>query len=142
VLLKSTRKAELTFLSFSSLFPSSVNVERVPSWSRTRSERLDPTQNIQVNVEEGIRFASYCPKLFFELRELFGVPTRAFVAAMSGDLAEMQKNFSEGKSGSFFFFSPDRRFMVKVWAALRGSACSICWATDALIAADTHPRRV
>jgi len=63
--------------------------------------------------EERSVFTSYAPRLFRRLRQCFGVSEEQFAASLGGDPAAMQKNFSEGASGSFFYFTEARDYMVK-----------------------------
>jgi 1-phosphatidylinositol-4-phosphate 5-kinase len=62
------------------------------------------------------RFCEYAPLVFGAVRELCGVDDAHFKAAF--DPQQFFANpanlkFSDGRSGSFFGFSPDRRFIIK-----------------------------
>lgn len=61
----------------------------------------------------GYWFFSYAPAVFQRLRYIFGITDEAHMASMAGDVIKMKKNFSEGASGSFFYFTPDKHYMVK-----------------------------
>ena len=62
-------------------------------------------------------FRVYAPSAWQWLREsVYGVGSDEFIASMTqgGDLDdEIKHHFSEAKGGGFFFFSVDRRYMVK-----------------------------
>ncbi|KAI9228576.1 MAG: hypothetical protein DHS80DRAFT_15384 [Piptocephalis tieghemiana] len=58
------------------------------------------------------KFKDYAPWVFRELRLLFGVPPADYLISLTSRyiLSEMG---SPGKSGSFFYFSQDYRFIIK-----------------------------
>ena len=73
-----------------------------------------------------MHFRDLAPEAFFTLRsEVFGLSDDAYIEGLSGDpsglrgvstravVDQMVLSFSEGKGGGFFFWSIDRRFMVK-----------------------------
>lgn len=66
-----------------------------------------------LSLAKGQSFRSYAPRLFPKIREICGLSEQEYIRGMDGDVADMKKNFSEGASGSFFFFSKKREFMVK-----------------------------
>eukprot|EP00516_Mucochytrium_quahogii_P007761 CAMPEP_0203757878 /NCGR_PEP_ID=MMETSP0098-20131031/10738_1 /ASSEMBLY_ACC=CAM_ASM_000208 /TAXON_ID=96639 /ORGANISM=" , Strain NY0313808BC1" /LENGTH=813 /DNA_ID=CAMNT_0050650123 /DNA_START=36 /DNA_END=2477 /DNA_ORIENTATION=- len=69
------------------------------------------------------RFVDYAPVVFCKLREHFGIRNESYVHSigpgnmlsnlMLGSLSSLAELGSEGKSGSFFYFTSDGRFMVK-----------------------------
>jgi len=73
--------------------------------------------------EEKYAFADYAPLAFAEIRSAFGYEKEDYMASLGpeglmgsllmGNLASLSEIMSEGKSGSFFYFSDDMRFMVK-----------------------------
>ena len=58
-------------------------------------------------------FVAYQRSTFRLLRCRLGVTEEQYAASFDGDVAKMSQNFSEGKSGSFFYFSVDKRYIVK-----------------------------
>jgi hypothetical protein len=67
-------------------------------------------------ANQSASFFSYSSHVFQRLRELDGITNEAFLGSFDVDSVlaafETQK-FSEGRSGSFFIFSPDQRFIMK-----------------------------
>ena len=72
---------------------------RVQKWWRRRTE-LYP-------------FVAYEWQRFAALRNVFGVSDKSFRRSLSGAVDLMNLNFSEGASGSFFFLTADKRYLVK-----------------------------
>jgi len=68
---------------------------------------------------EGYEFIDYAPYVFSRLRAQAGITPQDYMEAMRpsnflGTLMQDQlQKFSEGRSDSFFIFSPDRRFILK-----------------------------
>lgn len=58
-------------------------------------------------------FQVYRPRAFSSLRRIFGQGSAEYKASFDGDVEKMRALFSEGRSDSFFYFTPDRRFLVK-----------------------------
>ena len=58
------------------------------------------------------RFREYAPLVFRQIRERFGVMTEDYLLSLTSEyvLVEM---FTNSKSGSFFFYSADYRFILK-----------------------------
>ncbi|CAK7916141.1 phosphatidylinositol 4-phosphate 5-kinase Mss4p [[Candida] anglica] len=58
------------------------------------------------------KFKDYCPEVFRELRSLFGLDPADYLVSITGKyiLSELG---SPGKSGSFFYYSRDYRFIIK-----------------------------
>lgn len=58
------------------------------------------------------KFKDYCPEVFRELRILFGIDPADYLMSITGKyiLSELG---SPGKSGSFFYYSRDFRFIIK-----------------------------
>jgi len=69
------------------------------------------------------RFVDYAPVVYCKLREHFGIKNEDYVHSigpgnmlsnlMLGSLSSLAELGSEGKSGSFFYFTSDGQFMVK-----------------------------
>jgi hypothetical protein len=85
---------------------------RKEAYDEIRTEALDDTrQKI---------FKEYAPRVFgFVRRELFGVSNAQYIASLEGNVlgedpyAEQVRGFSEAKGGGFFFFSADRKYLIK-----------------------------
>lgn len=58
------------------------------------------------------KFKDYCPEVFRELRQIFGIDPADYLVSITGKyiLSELG---SPGKSGSFFYYSRDFRFIIK-----------------------------
>lgn len=58
------------------------------------------------------RFKDYCPLVFREIRERFSVTCQDYLLSLTSEyvLVEM---FTNSKSGSFFFYSADYRYILK-----------------------------
>lgn len=73
--------------------------------------------------DEGTLFVTFAPIVFGKIRELFSVTDDAYALSIGpeqlighltiGKLTSFSHKSSDGKSGSFFFFSHDSKFMVK-----------------------------
>ena len=62
------------------------------------------------------KFTSYAPHVFHRIRVMNGISTEAFLRSFDEEtiLRDFHKQkFSEGRSGSFFIFTPDKRFILK-----------------------------
>ncbi|CAI5758350.1 unnamed protein product [Candida verbasci] len=58
------------------------------------------------------KFKDYCPEVFRELRVIFGIDPADYLISITGKYILSQLN-SPGKSGSFFYYSRDYRFIIK-----------------------------
>ena len=62
------------------------------------------------------KFIAYAPSIFRRIREMDGISTETFLQAFDEEiiLKSFHKHkFSEGRSGSFFIFTPDKKFILK-----------------------------
>ena len=65
------------------------------------------------------KFYDFCPVVFHALRQEAGFTPEEYLASIHGHqddrdkLTTMVEKFSEGRSSSFFYFTHDKRFMVK-----------------------------
>eukprot|EP00466_Bigelowiella_natans_P019452 jgi/Bigna1/128099/aug1.5_g2807 len=66
---------------------------------------------------ERLGFHAYKPRIFRRLRETFNISdleySYKYKRSFDGDVEQMRRNFSEGKSDSFLYFTADRKFVVK-----------------------------
>jgi 1-phosphatidylinositol-4-phosphate 5-kinase len=60
-------------------------------------------------------FNDFHPTIFAKLRELRGITKEFYLHSLSlrAFIGNLSDHFSEGKSGSFFCFSPDGNFIIK-----------------------------
>jgi hypothetical protein len=58
-------------------------------------------------------FVDYAPQVFRVLRALGGVSDGDYIASIQGKALSMMEKFTEGRSGSFFYFSEDQQLIVK-----------------------------
>ncbi|CAM9518055.1 unnamed protein product, partial [Hapterophycus canaliculatus] len=58
------------------------------------------------------KFKDYAPKVFKKIREHFGVDKMRYMLSVAGNYNFLEF-ISNAKSGEFFFFSHDERFMIK-----------------------------
>lgn len=63
-------------------------------------------------VKEAFKFKDYSPKAFRQLRERFGISDKSYRASLCGSY-NFIKFISNSKSGQFFFYSYDGRYMIK-----------------------------
>ena len=64
-------------------------------------------------------FINYTPLLFKNLRDLRGIDEGEFMKSFplqDNETTAMMEKFTEGKSGSFFFYSYDKKYIVKTIA--------------------------
>eukprot|EP00939_MAST-03C_sp_MAST-3C-sp1_P003213 g3213.t1 len=74
-------------------------------------------------LEGHCRFVDYAPYVFRQLREMWGIsgddyvnsigPAKMLTNLVLGSLTSLSQLGTEGKSGSFFYFTSDAKFMVK-----------------------------
>lgn len=69
-------------------------------------------------ASEGYEFIDYAPYVFSRMRAQSGISAQDYMEAMHptsfiGSLSDQLQKFSEGRSNSFFIFSPDKRFIIK-----------------------------
>eukprot|EP01119_Soliformovum_irregulare_P017061 TRINITY_DN501_c4_g1_i1.p2 TRINITY_DN501_c4_g1~~TRINITY_DN501_c4_g1_i1.p2 ORF type:complete len:348 (-),score=136.89 TRINITY_DN501_c4_g1_i1:21-1064(-) len=69
-------------------------------------------------------FKSYAPKLFQEIRQKLGISHDSYRSAFEPErfIRKLKSTFSEGKSGSFFCFSPCKNFILKTIANSEAAA--------------------
>ncbi|KTB19051.1 putative phosphatidylinositol 4-phosphate 5-kinase MSS4 [Nakaseomyces glabratus] len=58
------------------------------------------------------KFKDYCPEVFRELRALFGLDSADYLVSLTSKYILSELN-SPGKSGSFFYFSRDYKYIIK-----------------------------
>merc|ERR1719320_479588 len=64
------------------------------------------------HVMKDFKFKDYCPQIFKELRGMFNLDPGEYMTDICGDF-HMLEFMSNSKSGSFFFFTHNQRYMVK-----------------------------
>ncbi|CAI5741969.1 unnamed protein product [Hyaloperonospora brassicae] len=63
-------------------------------------------------LEHGCKFKDYSPDVFCQVRRRFGIDLADYMLTLSGDFGFIEF-MSNSKSGQFFFYSHDGRFMIK-----------------------------
>merc|ERR1711924_80162 len=86
--------------------------------ARTSSDTLP-------GVKLSCAFQEYAARQFAELRAAIGVDVDTYVQSFDfrGQGAEMKERFSEGKSGSFFYFTANKKFIVKTISKGEADSC-------------------
>jgi 1-phosphatidylinositol-4-phosphate 5-kinase len=75
--------------------------------------RFDSSGNeLTPSSKYDFKFKDYCPTVFRELRGLFGLDPADYLVSLTSKYILSELN-SPGKSGSFFYFSRDYRFIIK-----------------------------
>lgn len=99
---------------------SEISIEIAPhEFMDKHKHKLLPVKEKKVTF----RFTDYAPLIFQRLRAQFGVSTtdyfhslgveKTIQCLMSNEFASLSGQCSSGKSGSFFFYSEDGKFMLK-----------------------------
>ena len=84
-----------------------------------RQKDRNETRVIQIPanfVYHKFEFINYSPLMFKNLRDIRGIDEGEFMKSFplqDNETAAMVEKFTEGKSGSFFFFSHDKKYIVK-----------------------------
>eukprot|EP00656_Telonema_subtile_P013210 TRINITY_DN1669_c0_g2_i1.p1 TRINITY_DN1669_c0_g2~~TRINITY_DN1669_c0_g2_i1.p1 ORF type:complete len:876 (+),score=250.00 TRINITY_DN1669_c0_g2_i1:69-2696(+) len=83
----------------------------------------DTEQHEATHEEKEYEFCDYGSLAFAQIRDSFGISPKEYMRSLGpealmsnlllGNLCTLSEIMSEGKSGSFFYFSHDMRFMVK-----------------------------
>lgn len=104
-LFRSNKELFNTTTTYSNIFPKS------------EFDKINNNKQQQLNFESNDWvFTDFSAVLFEELRQLNGISAAAYQHCLHPDrfLASLDtQKFSEGKSGSFFCFSPDKNFIMK-----------------------------
>lgn len=61
------------------------------------------------------KFKDYSPEIFNQLREWFGIDAKEYLLSLCGNF-NLLEFISNSKSGEFFFYSHDRKFLIKTMA--------------------------
>ena len=99
-------------------YPQSIRIKK-SSTNRGTVNRF----NIGIAGSDRVSFTDYAPHVFRYLRtKIYGVSDRSYLEAIlppkvGGEITRVSEDiiakFSEGRSGAFFFFTPDNRFLIK-----------------------------
>jgi 1-phosphatidylinositol-4-phosphate 5-kinase len=89
--------------------------------SATSQEQLDESAyqskyEFKVSLKEYATtppFVDYAPEAFRVLRHKLGIKDVDYIRSIKGNKNVMVEKFTEGRSGSFFYFSEDGKFLVK-----------------------------
>ena len=89
------------------------------SMSMVRQKNKNEKRVIQIPanfVYHKFEFINYSPLVFKNLRDMRGIDEGEFMKSFplqDNETTAMMEKFTEGKSGSFFFFSHDRKYIMK-----------------------------
>mmetsp|Transcript_4007 Transcript_4007/g.11944 ORF Transcript_4007/g.11944 Transcript_4007/m.11944 type:complete len:253 (-) Transcript_4007:117-875(-) len=72
--------------------------------------RFGTSQDVRGSRQTPVHVSTFAPRIFHELRRFGGVSTREYTHSLGGEATE---RFTEGKSGAFFYFTHDRRYIIK-----------------------------
>eukprot|EP01117_Protostelium_nocturnum_P017721 TRINITY_DN7267_c0_g1_i1.p1 TRINITY_DN7267_c0_g1~~TRINITY_DN7267_c0_g1_i1.p1 ORF type:complete len:714 (+),score=239.10 TRINITY_DN7267_c0_g1_i1:119-2260(+) len=81
----------------------------------TKSD-FDDMKTLKQSQGESSTFTDYAPLVFMKLRTNAGIDNHSYLEALEpGNFIRNLKNqkFSDGRSGSFFVFSPNKKFIIK-----------------------------
>ncbi|ETO25707.1 hypothetical protein RFI_11433, partial [Reticulomyxa filosa] len=70
------------------------------------------TEHTPAHAMRDFRFKDYCPEIFRQLREWFGINAAEYLVTVTGDFNFLEF-LSNSKSGQFFFFSHNKQFLIK-----------------------------
>lgn len=88
--------------------PGSAEGRKLPETAFTAKIRITK----QLRSGQRCEAKSYSPQVFGEIRAYFGISNPEFMHYLTGR-ARFTRGKSKGKSGSYFLFSADRRFLLK-----------------------------
>ena len=77
-----------------------------------RTYNFLPSSNDTTPSKYEFRFKDYCPWVFRSLREAFRIDAADYLVSLTGKYV-LSEIGSPGKSGSFFYFSQDFRYIIK-----------------------------
>jgi len=92
---------------------SRINKENSPFVVKERNLRERSHSRLNPIFSSETEFLAYECALFRRLKLVLNLTTKSFAQSMSGKTSAMKKNFSEGASGSFFYFSVDKKYIIK-----------------------------
>ena len=89
-----------------------------PRKQRSREERLSQFSHSKhlYSIQSQYIFQDYAPKVFDRIRTLSGISRKDYLEELAPDMFLGNLNnqkFSEGRSGAFFCFSPNKNFILK-----------------------------
>lgn len=94
----------------------SIKKKKSLSKSITKSITMNDQAQTMLTINEEVTIFEYAPKTFQEIRDMDNIDSTIIKKSLSAKLNRdqaFQAGESQGKSGSFFFFSHDRRFIIK-----------------------------
>lgn len=79
----------------------------------TEKLKIDSSGKIlQEGEKYDFEFKDYAPKVFKKIREFSNINSEDYIKSISDKFMLLELS-SPGKSGSFFYFSPDYRYLIK-----------------------------
>jgi len=89
---------------------------RVDDFVKVINTHFPPEGSSKFNTEphdlDFFKFKDYCPEAFLRLRRYWGISERIYLAELCGDRDFIQF-ISNSKSGQFFYYSNNGRYMIK-----------------------------
>ena len=74
---------------------------------------LSPLSSPLSQSDEELIVKEYSPRVFCDIRNLYSLTTESFIESWNLDPENLKLTTGAGRSGSLFFFSKDRRFILK-----------------------------
>lgn len=81
------------------------------------------THRTQTTMELTYLFYDFSPRVFHQIRTMYGITSNDYLKSIGpeniigsmimGDISTVKEQCSTGKSGSFFYYSPDNKYMIK-----------------------------
>jgi len=78
----------------------------------TEKLKIDSSGKILQGEKYDFEFKDYAPKVFKKIREFSNINSEDYIKSISDKFMLLELS-SPGKSGSFFYFSPDYRYLIK-----------------------------
>jgi len=80
-------------------------------------------QKNEAKINTTYQFFDFAPKVFHSIRSMYGITSNAYLKSIGpenligslvmGNITTLKAHFSTGKSGSFFYYTPDSKYMLK-----------------------------
>jgi 1-phosphatidylinositol-4-phosphate 5-kinase len=102
---------------YTSCVSSQLGAEKLNliDFMKVRKLNFPPAGSLQTPphaLPKAFKFKDYAPKAFYHLRERFAIDESHYLNSLGGAYEYIEFN-SNSKSGSFFFYSHDGKFMIK-----------------------------
>jgi 1-phosphatidylinositol-4-phosphate 5-kinase len=102
-------KNEIVTSANSAEFPHSLSPQECSAPALRQFElRMDNAEQ-----KDAVPFLDFAPNVFRTIRSQLGISEKEYSDSIHGDTSAMIEKFTEGASGSFFYFSEDGQYLVK-----------------------------